>query len=287
MNMAQTPKPAPQTPDSSPPTEDELERTLAEANANLAAFRAHAKALAEIAAAKDSYEVQQVALEASEEVLTENQAEEEARLAALLGANAAKVDDAVAACDAELAALEASTADKRAAVKAQEDAAAAAAVVAKQASEAYDRQKGAAKQIDGWHKAADAYRLEAMKERKDNPGLAYYLVKVKFKGELAKKPDPVEADEYEAALIAAAEARIAAERGQADAEALLKGKRAAFADSEKALAALQKNLEANIRAAVSKVKPPTPEQAVPPAPPPPQQQTDPVPEPVAEEAPTE
>jgi hypothetical protein len=284
--MAQSPKPASPPPPTPEPTEAELERALAEANAKLAEFRAHAKALAEIAVAKEKYEVEQVALAASAEVLTENQVEEEGRLATLLGANAGKVDEAVEACKGQINALETSIASQRTAVKTQEEAVAAAAAAAKQANEAYDRQKDAAKRIQGWHKAADAYRLEALKERKDNPGLAYYLVKTKFKGELARKPDPVEADEYEAALVAASEARITAERGQADAEALLKSKRTALAESEKKLAALQKDLEANIRVAVSKVRPPASEGPAPPAPPAPAE-AEPAPAPEAAEAPTE
>lgn len=282
--MAQGPK-SQSTPSPSPePTEAELERALADANARLAEFRAHAKALDEIAAARDKYEVEQVTLAASAEILSENQAEEEARLATLLGANASKVDEAVAACRAEVTALETSVANQRTEVKAQEDAAAEAANEAKEAGEAYDRQKDAAKRIQGWHKAADSYRLEAIKERKDNPGLAYYLVKTKFKGELDRKPAPVEADEYEAALVAAAEARIAAERAQADAEALLKSKRAALAESEKALAALQKDLEAEIRAAVSEVRPAASEPTAPQSPPAAAETPN---EPVAEEEPAE
>lgn len=257
--MAQSPQPAPPPPPPpAPPTEEQLEKALAEAAANLAAYRARAKVQEEIDAIREKYEVDQVALEASEETLRENQADEEARLAAVLGANAAQVAVAAKACRDEVAALESTVESQKAAVKAQEQAAAEAADKAKQAKAAYDRQKDAVKVIQASHKAADAYRLEAMKARKDNPGLAYYLVSVKFREELDRKPDPVEADDFEQALKDASEDRIAADRDQADAEALLKSKRAALAESEKALAAVAKNLEAKIRAEVSKVKPAEP-----------------------------
>ena len=270
--MAQSPQPAPPPPPPppppAPPTEEQLEKALAEATANLAAFRARAKVQEEIDAIREKYEADQVALEASEETLRENQADEEARLAAVLGANAAQVAAAAQACRDEVAALESSVESQRAAVKAQEQAAAEAADKARNAKAAYDRQKDAVKAIQASHKAADAYRLEAMKARKDNPGLAYYLVSVKFKEELDRKPDPVEADDFEQALKDASEDRIAADRDQVDAEGLLKTKKAALAESEKALAALRKDLETRIRAEVSKVKPAAPPQPAPPAPPP-------------------
>lgn len=267
--MAQPPQtPTPPPPPPPPPTEEQLEQALAEAAANLAAYKARAKVQEEIDAVREKYEVDQVALEASEETLRENQADEEARLAGVLGANAAQVAAAAQACRDEVAALESTVESRKAAVKAQEQAAAAAADKAKEAKAAYDRQKDAVKVIQASHKAADAYRLEAMKARKDNPGLAYYLVSVKFKEELDRKPDPVEAAEFEQALKDASEDRIAADREQADAEALLKTRKAALADSEKALAALRKDLDAKIRAEVSKVKPAAPPQPAPPPPPP-------------------
>jgi hypothetical protein len=263
---------------------------LEQAKAKLAEFQAAGKADEVFVKLRDSYDKAQFDIEATDDALRENQAEEQGKLEALLQEKAADVDAAVEAARKVVADREDEVADAKDALADQQDAVAAAKAAQADAKAEGDRLNNAVKLIQAKHKLADSYRLQAAAARKaGNPAFAYYLVKELMTEALDGPPEVLETDDYEQAVRAAAEKQTAAAADVAGAEKALTAKRDALAEAEKKLAAAVKDLPGKIEEALADIEPP----AVPavPAPPPaapapaPQSKPKPKPEPEPEQEP--
>jgi hypothetical protein len=266
-------------------SEEDLKQKIAETQAALDKAKADLVALQAAAKADDvfvklwkAYDKAQFDLEANDDALRENQAEEQARLAAKLKEKAANVDAAVVACEKEVADRQNAVDDAKAAVAAQQGAVDAAKKAQDATKAGVTLLNDAVKLIQTKHNIANALRLQAVAARKNgNVALAYYLIKTRTPAVLNAPPLVLESNDYFQAIKDAAAADAVAVKNVADAEALLKTRKGAQVEAEKKLAAAAKDLPAKIEEALGKIKAPAP--APPPAPAP---TPAPAPEPVPE-----
>ncbi|UZK70316.1 hypothetical protein OKW76_04525 [Sphingomonas sp. S1-29] len=247
-------------------TEDELKQKIAEtqaeldkAKADLAALQAATKADDAFVKLWKAYEKAQFELEATDDALRENQAEEQTRLAAKLKDKAAEVDAAVAAAEKEVTDRQTALDESKVAVAAQQ----AAVDTAKKAQDATKAGvtllNDAVKLIQAKHKTADALRLQAVAARKaGNVALAYYLIKTRTPAVLDNPPLVLESNDYLQAIKDAAAADAVAVKNIASAEALLKLKKEAQIEAEKKLGAAVRDLPATIEEVLAEIKVPAP-----------------------------